>query len=68
MPNYTVTLEVRETRYLTYELPEVEAKTRQRAILAATKIYMDTGSRQFLLCCEDTEENKVAFATAEEDE
>ena len=64
---YTVTLEVSETRILTLEIPEVEAKGEGDAVNIAKKMYLD-GSDHFTLCNEDVDDQYVIGATAKEDE
>ena len=69
MKNYTVTLEVCETCTLTLELPEIEAEDGAEACSLAKKMYLNGNSRHhFKLCTEDTDDQHVMFATAEEDE
>lgn len=68
MPNYTVTLEIRETRYVTLELVDVEADSEEQAIEVARKTYKDTGRMQFELQGEDIESDEVTDFHAEEDE
>ena len=65
--SYTVTLEVFETRVLTLEIIEVEAKSEGDAINIAKKMYLD-GTHHFTLCNEDVDDQHIADATAKEEE
>ena len=67
MPSYTVTLEVRETRYVTLELLDVEAESKEQAIDVARRTYKDTGRMQFELQGEDIESDEVTDFHAEEE-
>mgnify|MGYP003656632090 CR=1 FL=1 len=69
MKNYTVTLEVCETRTLTLEIPEIEAEDGAEACGLAKKMYLNGNSNHhFELCSEDTDDQHVMFSAAEEDE
>lgn len=59
MPNYVVTLEVRETRYMTLDLLDVEAVDEEQAVAMACKTYKDTGREEFDVQVEDIEEDDV---------
>lgn len=65
MPNYTVTLEVRETRYMTLELLDVEALDVEQAVKMAHKTYAETGRSEFTLEVEDIEDDEVVNAFVE---
>ena len=62
MPNYVVTLEGRETRYMTLDLLDVEAVDEEQAVAMACKAYKDTGREEFDMQVEDIEEDDVVDA------
>ena len=68
MPNYAVTLEIRETRYVALELVDVEADSEEQAIEVARKTYKDTGRMEFFFQGEDIESDEITDAHVEEDE
>jgi len=64
---YTVTLEVFETRVLTLEIIEVEAKDEGDAANIARQMYLD-GSHHFTLCNEDVDDRHIADTTVKEED
>ena len=68
MPNYTVTLELREIRIMAIELKDVQAANEDKAVEIAHSQYEKTGRSEFDVELEDIESDDIIYAHAEEDE